>query len=84
MLGFCAVMQCQVRPDAVIKVATEIVPAILVQLDGLKDSYESKGSIRIYSMKLWYNTRKFKSRQKLDYWNLSYLSQITVVHPLEH
>jgi hypothetical protein len=41
VLGFCAVMQCQLRPEAVIAMAKEIVPAVLVQLDGLKDSYQS-------------------------------------------
>ena len=44
MLGFCAVMQCQLRPEAVVNMAKEIVPALLVQLDGLKDSYQSKMS----------------------------------------
>lgn len=45
VLGFCAIMQCQLRPAAVVNVAKEIVPAMLVQLDGLKDSYQSKSSI---------------------------------------
>ena len=34
-------MQSHLRPEAVIAVAKEIVPAVLVQLDGLKDSYQS-------------------------------------------
>lgn len=45
VLGFCAVMQCQLRPAAVISMAREIVPAMLVQLDGLKDSYQSESNV---------------------------------------
>ncbi|CAI8018623.1 Importin-7 [Geodia barretti] len=33
-------MQSHLRPEAVVAVAKEIVPAVLVQLDGLKDSYQ--------------------------------------------
>lgn len=49
VLGFCAVMQCQLRPEAVLKIAKEIVPAMLVQLDGLKDSYQSNDSTTLYT-----------------------------------
>jgi hypothetical protein len=42
VLGFCAVMTCQLRPEAVVSMAKEILPAVLVQLDGLKDSYQSE------------------------------------------
>lgn len=42
-------MQCQLRPEAVLKIAKEIVPAMLVQLDGLKDSYQSNDSTTLYT-----------------------------------
>ena len=42
VLGLCTVMQCQLRPEAVLAIAPEMVPAVVLQLDGLKDAYQSK------------------------------------------
>ena len=50
VLGLCAVMQCAMRPEAVLAMANEIVPAVLVQLDGLKDSYQSMSHCCIKTM----------------------------------
>jgi hypothetical protein len=52
VLGFCAVIQCPMRPKAVVDVAREILPAMLVQLDGLKDSYQSNSHFLLVSLQI--------------------------------
>ena len=48
VLGFCALLQCPRRPSAVLNNARHFVPAILVQLKALVQSYQ--GDVCMYCM----------------------------------
>ncbi len=40
VLGFCSLLQAPLRPDVFVALAPKIVPAIVVQMEGLVEAYK--------------------------------------------